>query len=67
LIKRIFARGLLCKVSGNNCVAEIYIMRYNAFYWGICLCLSRCFLLHHAAGIAKLGGIRDRQLAQTNY
>jgi hypothetical protein len=42
-------------------------MRYNAFYRGICLCLTRCFLLHHAAGIANLGGIRDRQLAETNY
>ncbi|WP_293365655.1 hypothetical protein [Microcoleus sp. CAWBG27] len=40
-------------------------MRYNAFYRGICLCLTRCFLLHHAASIANLGGIRDRQLAQT--
>ncbi len=42
-------------------------MRYNAFYRGICLYLTRCFLLHHAASIANLGGIRDRQLAETNY
>ncbi|WP_293183017.1 MULTISPECIES: hypothetical protein [unclassified Microcoleus] len=42
-------------------------MRYNALNWGICVCLTRCFLLHHAASIANLRGIRDRQLAETNY